>query len=833
MAIVGSGSGAATGPDAQRRRSIDGIEEISQVPWCREVLIFFGDANLSNAVERGQTLDDRLDEFLARRCACGDSDRSRQIIGELVGGVDSQHLRASALFGETGQRHRVRRVRRTNHDHGIAFGRNPDQGTLPVGRGKAEIAATRRPHFWPSLDGRVLNRGPVPVAQRGLGEQCGRAVDCWECLDLGNRLDSMDCFGGDGHRADRFFMSLVTNVDNLISLTGANLDLVVDLGDEWADRVHHVPAGIDGGLDDLWCGSMCRQHDGRACRNVGDVIDEDHPHVLESLNDEAIMNNLVIAVHGRFECSNHGGEGLDGHLHTSAKTSGRSEQNVIDGHVSNVRPAERSWRPSLDEMSVIHPDDTAMPRVVLVEPDSPAARAGLLVGDELRLISGEQPRDILEYRTLVDSDEISFLVERDGLTLDIDVEKTVAEPLGIEVQSAVFDEVRTCDNHCEFCFIYQLPPNLRKSLYLKDDDYRLSFLYGNYTTLTRFTESDLERVITEKLSPLNVSIHATNPRVREELLRNRRGASSLRWLSALLDAGTEIHGQVVVCPSINDGDVLDQTLADIYDKYSALETVAVVPLGVSKYSTEERMRAHTLDEARNVVEIVEGWQDIFTRALGRPMVQASDEYYLMAQRPFPSRESYGDVPMYEDGIGMARSFEAEFTGQVDTGIGTEAGFFAWVDAAPAEGYRAPRSCSPDLGAAGDGSAGGDGGAAGAGEGSLVMLRPRRTAPVGVLTGPLGAEVLQPLISQVDRTDVRVITVSNEFFGGNVGVAGLMVGTDLQRVLANEPVGHRYLLPDVCLNRGVFLDGLSPDDLPRAVEIIPTDGIALRKALELS
>ena len=488
---------------------------------------------------------------------------------------------------------------------------------------------------------------------------------------------------------------------------------------------------------------------------------------------------------------------------------------MIDGHVSNVRPAARSRRPSLDEMSVISPDDTAMPRVVLVEPNSPAARAGFLVGDELAAIDGEQPRDILEYRTLVDNDEISFLVDRNGLLLDLEVEKTPAEPLGIEVQSAVFDEVRTCDNHCEFCFIYQLPPNLRKSLYLKDDDYRLSFLYGNYTTLTRFTEADLERVITEKLSPINVSIHATDPSVREEMLRNRRGASSLRWLGALLDAGIEVHGQVVVCPGINDGDILDQTLADIYDRYSALETVAVVPLGVSKYSTEERMRAHTLAEAQRVVEVVEEWQKLFVKATGRPMVQASDEYYLMAERPFPDRESYGDVPMYEDGIGMAATFEAEFVGDLETGIGTEAGFFAWVDAAPAEGYRAPRTTSAADGAA------------------SVTLRPRRNAPVGILTGTLGARVLEPLIAELDRDDVRVIPVENEFFGGNVGVAGLLVGADLQRVLSAEPEGHRYLLPDVCLNRGLFLDGLSTDDLPRPVEITPTDGVALRKALELA
>ena len=454
------------------------------------------------------------------------------------------------------------------------------------------------------------------------------------------------------------------------------------------------------------------------------------------------------------------------------------------------------------------------PRVTTVDPESPAARAGLLVGDELVSIDGEQPRDILEYRTLVDGSEISFVIERNGMSLDVDVAKDPSETLGIEVHSALFDEVRTCDNHCEFCFIYQLPPNLRKSLYLKDDDYRLSFLYGNYTTLTRFTEADLERVITEKLSPLNVSIHATDAHVRQDLLRNRRGASSLRWLSALLDAGIEVHGQVVVCPGVNDGDVLDRTLADIADRYRTLETVCVVPLGVSKYSTESRMRAHTPDEAARVIDVVERWQRVFEATVGHRMVHASDEYYIAASRPFPPREHYGDTPMYEDGIGMARAFEAEFTGLVDTGVGTEAGFFSWVDAAPAEGYRAPRTCNDDD------------------PGSLVTLRPRRNAPVGILTGTLGAAVITPLVEALDRNDIRVITVDNEFFGGNVGVAGLMVGEDLRRVLAGQPEGHRYLLPDVCLNRGVFLDGTSPSDLPRPVEVIETDGIALRRALEL-
>lgn len=451
------------------------------------------------------------------------------------------------------------------------------------------------------------------------------------------------------------------------------------------------------------------------------------------------------------------------------------------------------------------------PRIVAIDADSPAAAAGLCVGDELVTIEGEAPRDVLEYRRLVDGNHVALEVDRGGLVFDVDVRKRPDETLGIEVHSALFDEVTTCDNHCEFCFIYQLPPGLRKSLYLKDDDYRLSFLYGNYTTLTRFTEADLERILVERLSPINVSIHATDPALRQTMLRNRRGASSLRWLGALLDDGIEVHGQVVVCPEVNDGIHLERTLAEIADRYTDMRTVCVVPLGVSKYASEPRMRPHTRVEAAAVIDLVERWQHVFLEAVGRRTVHAADEYYIAAERPFPPRSWYGDTPMYEDGIGMARALEAEFRGESSDGVATQSGFFSWVDAAPAEGYRAPRIES--------------------GESMPVQLRPRRSAPVGILTGTLGATVLAPLIDGLDRDDVRVIPVENRFFGGNVGVAGLLVGDDLSRVLREEPPGHRYLLPDVCLNRGVFLDGTSVEDLPHPVEVVPTDGLALRAALE--
>jgi putative radical SAM enzyme (TIGR03279 family) len=457
------------------------------------------------------------------------------------------------------------------------------------------------------------------------------------------------------------------------------------------------------------------------------------------------------------------------------------------------------------------PRVTTAPRVVAVTESSPADRSGLRPGDEILFLNGRSPRDVIEYSLLVDEPELDLVVRRRGCSdpIDLEVRKEPGEPLGAEVSSAVFDRVRTCDNHCEFCFIHQLPKGMRRSLSLKDDDYRLSFLYGNFTTLTRFTEMDLERVLAERLSPLFVSIHATDPEVRADLLRNRRGATSLRWLEALLDGGIEIHGQIVVCPGTNDGEVLEDTLAGVLDRYPGLATVACVPLGVSRFSREGAMRPHTREEAAAVCDVVAAWQDTFLTAIGRRMVFAADEYYLMAERPFPPAHTYEGFPQHENGLGMARAFEAAFGGDERAALGVRPGFFAAVDGAPASGYRAPRSDrSPAPGA-------------GAGD-----------TPVAILTGEYGALVLGPLVDSLGRQDIRLVPVANTFFGGNIGVSGLLTGTDLIDTLRTQPEGHRYLLPDSCLSEGRFLDDLTVADLPRAVEVVPTDGLSLRRALEI-
>ncbi|MDQ6615191.1 MAG: DUF512 domain-containing protein [Actinomycetota bacterium] len=445
----------------------------------------------------------------------------------------------------------------------------------------------------------------------------------------------------------------------------------------------------------------------------------------------------------------------------------------------------------------------SLPRVVAVAPGSPAARAGLAPGDEIVAMGGQVPRDVIQYQWLADEPVLELELRRGGLEVPVTVVRDGNEALGIEVDAALFDQVRTCDNHCEFCFIFQLPKGLRKSLYVKDDDYRLSFLYGNFTTLTRFTEADLERVVTEGLSPLWVSIHATDPEIRSRMLRNRRGATSLRWLGALLDHGVEVHGQVVVCPGVNDGAILDDTLAGVLDCYPELKSVACVPLGVSKYSPEASMRPHSRAEAQAAVELIEGWQETFLSALGRRMVFASDEYYLLTGGPFPRLSDYEDLAQLENGVGIAAAFAASFQGE-RVGAAHVGGFFQSVDGAPAAGYRAERA-----------------------PGSVTLL-PRPGAPVTVVTGEYAAPVLAPM---VEPLGARVLPVANAFFGGNIAVAGLLAGEDVAAALAGEPHGRRYLLPDVCLSGGRFLDGLGPADLPRAVEIVPADGASLRRALQ--
>lgn len=459
---------------------------------------------------------------------------------------------------------------------------------------------------------------------------------------------------------------------------------------------------------------------------------------------------------------------------------------------------------------------SGVPRVLEVVPGSPAALAGIAVGDELLAVNGVVPSDVIDYQQLVDDPDPELTTRRGGDERHVVAVKRAGVPVGLRLSASIFDRVQTCDNHCEFCFIYQLPPGMRKSLYLKDDDYRLSFLYGNFTTLTRFTELDLARVVEERLGPLYVSIHATDPEVRSGMLRNPAGGTSLRWLRALLELGVTVHGQVVLCAGINNGAVLDRTCAEVIARYPRLASVGIVPLGLSRYNREERLVVHSGEEAARDLEIVHFWREEALNRIGRRLFHASDELYLRAGLVVPEAAAYEGFAQHENGIGMVRAFYDEI-GRMETGGGDDGvevtGEWRTIPAAPAEGYRAPRSGHLRTGGAADG-------------------------PAVIVTGSYGAMAIAPVLDRLQRLanrPLRLLEVGNEFFGGNTGVAGLLVGSDVARALASDRMGASlYVLPDVALSGDTFLDdvtfGAVAEQAPAPVVAAPSTAHGLVRAV---
>lgn len=443
-------------------------------------------------------------------------------------------------------------------------------------------------------------------------------------------------------------------------------------------------------------------------------------------------------------------------------------------------------------------------------------------GDVVLSVGGTVPRDVIEWHRLVDEAEVEMTVSRGGLERNLTVRREPGTPFGVSVSSAVFDRVQTCDNHCEFCFIYQLPKGMRRSLYTKDDDYRLSFLFGNFTTLTRFTEADLERIVDERLSPLYVSVHAVDPDVRSAMLRNERGGVSLRWLRQMLDHGIEANLQIVLCPGVNDNGILDDTLLGILERFPEVSNVAVVPLGLSRHNTEARMRVHTPAEALDAVLRIEKWAGRFRGVLGRRVVHAADELYLRAGLDVPTADAYDGFGMLEDGVGLVRSFVEAFEGRRDDRTHNGGGFFSSVDST---GYVRAANPAVDTGLRREADPVAVSLSAGRRRASTAAPR------IAILTGELAAGVIGPLVD--GRPGVEVLAVRNEHFGGNTAVAGLMTHSDIVRTCRTRPADTLFLLPEVCLNGGRFLDGGTIDELSSmfTVEVVPASGAYLRGLLD--
>ena len=403
--------------------------------------------------------------------------------------------------------------------------------------------------------------------------------------------------------------------------------------------------------------------------------------------------------------------------------------------------------------------------VAAVRGRTAAARAGLVAGDRILAVNGAPLRDAIDFQFHADEDLLELTVARDGARRTLALDRRGRE-LGLELAPPTPGEIATCANKCVFCFIHQLPRGMRRSLYVKDDDFRLSFLHGNYITLTDLDESELTRIERQRLSPLYVSVHATDPALRHELLgRPRVSAEILPRLERLAKAGIRMHAQIVLCPDLNDGTHLERTVTELARLHPHVATTAVVPVGLTRHRDRlPRLRGLTPAEAVALVATVECWQAQFLSALGSRFVFLADEIYLMAQAPLPAAAAYEGFAVAEDGVGLARRFEDDLERALKR-------------------FRAP-------------------------------ARPRT---VTVVSGELYAARLAHRLSALADHGVRarVVSVPNDFFGRAIGVVGLLTGQDIQRHLASlDELGEEVLIPDVCLRDvdGVFLDDLTPADL---------------------
>jgi len=423
-----------------------------------------------------------------------------------------------------------------------------------------------------------------------------------------------------------------------------------------------------------------------------------------------------------------------------------------------------------------------------VDENSAAQRLGLQPGDQLLEVDGNPINDMLDYQFYTESAAFQLLAVQGGRTVSLPVQKTAGQPFGCSFETYLADRQHSCDNHCMFCFIDQLPPGLRSSLYFKDDDERLSFLFGNYITLTNLSDREIERIIKMHISPVNISVHTTNPELRVRMLANKKGGESLRHLRRLAQAGVAINCQLVLCRGINDGDELRRSLADLLALGDAIQSIAAVPTGLTDYRQGlYKLTPYDAASSAEVLDILEEYGERCKQQRGSRVIYPGDEWYLCAGRPIPDEAFYEDYAQLENGVGMWRSFREEFLAELD----------------------APHRLF--------------------GEKQIDLV-------TGTLAAPLIIEMTDELQRQYPMVKIAVHPVKNEFFGGNVSVAGLVTATDIIKQCAGKLQSGVLGVPEVMLRseKDLFLDSVSVDELAKAlgvrVEIIPADGTGCAKAL---
>ena len=408
-----------------------------------------------------------------------------------------------------------------------------------------------------------------------------------------------------------------------------------------------------------------------------------------------------------------------------------------------------------------------------VQPGSIAWEMGIEPGDRLLSVDGQEIEDVFDYRYYIEEEEILLLIEKpDGEQWELEIEKETCEDLGLEFEQGLMDEYRSCRNKCIFCFIDQMPPGMRDTLYFKDDDSRLSFLQGNYVTLTNMSEHDIRRIIRFRLEPINISFQTMNPELRCRMLHNRFAGEALKKVDLLYEAGIEMNGQIVLCKGFNDGEELDRSIRELTRYLPFLRSVSVVPVGLTRFREGlEPLEPFTGEEARQVLELIHGWQERLYPEHGLHFIHASDEWYILAGEELPEEESYDGYLQLENGVGMLRLLLNEFAEALDE----------------EEGDREER---------------------------------RLSLATGLLAAPYLERMAEQLREKFPHTEVMVCSVKNEFFGEQITVSGLITGQDLVKQLSGRDLAERLLLPCNMLRaeEDVFLDDFTVSQVQSALQV---------------
>lgn len=408
-----------------------------------------------------------------------------------------------------------------------------------------------------------------------------------------------------------------------------------------------------------------------------------------------------------------------------------------------------------------------------VEPGSIAEEMGIEAGDKLISINDNTIEDVFDYHYYVNDEEIVLLIEKaNGEEWELEIEKDYEEDLGIVFEQGLMDEYRSCRNKCMFCFIDQMPKGMRETLYFKDDDSRLSFLQGNYITLTNMSDHDVDRIVKYHLEPINISFHTTNPELRCKMLHNRFAGEALKKVDKFYEGSIQMNGQIVLCKGINDGDELERSIRDMSKYLPHLQSVSVVPVGLTKYRDGlYPLESFSKEDAEKVIDTIEKWQKIFYEEYGLHFIHAGDEWYIMAEREMPEEERYDGYLQLENGVGMLRLLLNEFE----------------------EAYAEVEGDDRQM------------------EVSMAT---------GFLAYPYLKKMIKKLQEKFPNVTVHLYPIRNDFFGEKITVAGLITGQDLIAQLKEQQLGERLLLPCNMLRSGeeVFLDDVTLSELKESLQI---------------